>query len=320
MASADQIKALIKSHYDSDSNRFSTVALQLAANEAKSGHKILAREIKQLVDKAKGAKFRVIPNVGNLDDLIQVTDSNTRIGELIVSPKIEEQLSRILSEFKQKSKLEKHGFSNRRKILITGPPGTGKTLTASVLSTETKMPLYVVYTDKIIAKYMGETASKLRQIFDFISLNQGVYFFDEFDAIGAERNRDNDVGEIRRVLNSFLQFLELDKSNSFIVAATNNIGILDQALFRRFDDVLFYEMPTYNQALMIIKNRLASFPYRFNIDILPKKYFTRLSHAEITLACDDAIKDCILNNENTLKRVTLARMLEDRREIYSIKM
>jgi len=319
MASSEQVKALIKSHYEADSNRFNTIALQLAASEAKKGHNIVAREIKQIVDKGKGVTLRVLSNKRDLGDLMQVGRSDSRIKELIVSEKIKDKLIRILSEYKQRSKLSKYGLSNRRKILITGPPGTGKTLTASVLANETSIPLYLVYTDKIIAKYMGETATKLRQIFDFISQNKGVYFFDEFDAIGAERNRENDVGEIRRVLNSFLQFLELDESDSFIVAATNNIEILDQALFRRFDDLLFYEIPSRGQSISLIKNRLANFTYRFDIENLSDKHLLGLSHAEITLACDDAIKESILNNETSIKKATFIKMLENRKEVYFIK-
>ena len=121
-------------------------------------------------------------------------------------------------------------------------PGTGKTLTASVLATELKLPLFIVQTDKLISKYMGETGTKLRQVFDAISQDVGIYFFDEFDSIGAERSSDNDVKEMHRVLNLFLQFIEQDTSESIIIAATNSGNLLDQALFRRFDDVLRFDL------------------------------------------------------------------------------
>ncbi len=99
---------------------------------------------------------------------------------------------------------------------------------------------------------MGETSAKLRQIFDLIEQRQGVYLFDEFDAIGGERSRDNDVGEMRRVLNSFLQFIERDQSDSLIIAITNNKSLLDQALFRRFDDVMLYNLPTKEEKLSLL--------------------------------------------------------------------
>jgi len=102
-----------------------------------------------------------------------------------------------------------HGLSPRRKLLLVGPPGTGKTLSASVLASELGIPLFQVRLDGLITKFMGETAAKLRQIFDATSQTRGIYFFDEFDAIGSQRGLTNDVGEIRRVLNSFLQTIML---------------------------------------------------------------------------------------------------------------
>ena len=138
-----------------------------------------------------------------------------------------------------------------------GPPGTGKTLTASVLAGELGLPLLQVRLDGLITKFMGETAAKLRQVFDATGKTRGVYFFDEFDAIGSQRGLANDVGEIRRVLNSFLQMIEQDRSHSLVIAATNHPDLLDTALFRRFDDVLHYDLPDQTQIAALLKARLS---------------------------------------------------------------
>lgn len=321
MASAEQIKALIKSHYTSDSERFTTLALQVAASEARKGHGTLAADIKQLVTKGKkkANPLRALSGNQQLDDLLQFSEPRHRLPELVADDELKERLDRIVHEFRQRAKLEKHGLSHRRKILLTGPPGTGKTMTAGAIAQELDLPFYVIYTDKIITKYMGETAAKLRQVFDFISANLGVYFFDEFDAIGAERSRDNDVGEIRRVLNSFLQFLEQDDSASFVLAATNHVTMLDQALFRRFDDVLFYELPTQEEVIQLICNRLANFKIKFSPKALPIRSYEGLSHAEITQACDDAIKASILSGDTLIKKDVLLKMLTARKRVYGIK-
>jgi SpoVK/Ycf46/Vps4 family AAA+-type ATPase len=100
--------------------------------------------------------------------------------------------------------LRSHGLSARRKLLLVGPPGSGKTITAAALAGELILPPLVVRFDAVITKFMGETAAKLRQIFDATVTTKGVYLFDEFDAIGSDRAEPNDVGEIRRVPNSFL--------------------------------------------------------------------------------------------------------------------
>ena len=266
MATAEQIKSLLRSHFDNDSERFFTISLQVAAHEARQGHVALAEEIKLLVEKNKVHGSRVITLQPDLSDLILQNEPDTRLPELIVSDSIKARISRLLNEYRQRTKIQQFGLENRRKLLISGPPGTGKTLTASVIAGELNLPLFTILVDKLITKYMGETAAKLRQIFEVIARQKGVYLFDEFDAIGAERGRENEVGEMRRVLNAFLQFIEHDKSDSFIIAATNNPGILDKALFRRFDDVLYYNLPGKEQIVQLIKNRLGTFKGNYQID------------------------------------------------------
>jgi len=191
-------------------------------------------------------------------------------------------------------------------------------MTASVIAGELSLPLYTVLMDKLITKFMGETSAKLRQIFEFIKKHRGVYIFDEFDAIGTERSKDNDVGEMRRVLNAFLQFIEHDESESFIIAATNNINLLDQALFRRFDDVILYDKPDVSLIEKLIKNRLGSFQGKFTI-VSVVSHAKGLSHAEITQACDDAIKEAILIDKKTVTKNLLIQMLEDRFLAYGGK-
>lgn len=317
MATADQIKSLIKSHYEQDQERFTTIALQLAAAEARKGHGNLAHDIKSIIDSSKKSPLKVLTTNSRLSDLIQLVEPQYRLSQLILSPELNSRIEKILKEYLQRTKLQKHGLTHRRKILLTGPPGTGKTLTASVIAREVNIPFYVILTDKLITKYMGETAAKLRQIFDFISENLGVYFFDEFDAIGTERSRDTDVGEMRRVLNSFLQFLELDTSNSFVIAATNNLSLLDQALFRRFDDVLFYHLPGQKEIYQLIENKLAGFKYDFAADSIPLAQIAGLSHAEVAQACDDAIKETILADKKKIAKSTLISTLHHRKEIYT---
>lgn len=316
MATAEQIKSLIRNHFNDQSEQFFTTALQVAAHEAKSGHSSFAHEIRGLVDKAKSRSGRIIPFKPDLSNLILLTEPKERLSILVVSEMMKGRIERILREFKHKAKLEQHGLSHRRKILLAGPPGTGKTLTASVLAGELKLPLYTIQMDKLVTKFMGETSAKLRQVFDFIQEQRGVFLFDEFDAIGGERSRDNDVGEMRRVLNSFLQFIEKDTSDSLIVAATNNPGILDQALFRRFDDILHYYQPDKDEIEQLVENRLGSFrPKTLQFKSIVDAAFS-LSHAEITQACDDAIKDTIMTDKNAITSKLLKQMLHERQSAY----
>lgn len=319
MATAEQIKSLIESHFDNNPERFSTLALQVAAHEARQGHPSLANEIRGLVDKAKSTRARVIPFHPDLGDLILHADPQERLSDLVVDKTIKSRLERILREFREQEKLKKHGLSHRRKLLIAGPPGTGKTMTARVLAGQLGLPLFTILMDKLVTKYMGETSAKLRQVFDAIEEHRGVYLFDEFDAIGAERGRDNDVGEMRRVLNAFLQFIEHDDSDSLIVAATNNLRLLDQALFRRFDDVIHYQLPTEKERQLLMSNRLGSFKTKGLSLVTAVKKAERLSHAEIAQGCDDAIKETILADKKFVTAKMLELMLEERLSAYGEK-
>jgi len=317
LATADQIKALIKAHIEHEDDRFKTVVLQIAAYEATRGHETYARELKKYAEKIGAPKGNVF-RLNQQTPMLLMTIPSDRLTDLIVSDEILERIERILNEFRNRNKLQKYGLMNRRKILIEGRPGTGKTFTASVIASELDLPLYTVQMDKVVTKFMGETSAKLRQIFDAVSSSTGVYFFDEFDAIGADRGLDNEVGEARRILNSFLQFLEQDESESVIVAATNNQRLLDKALFRRFDDVLHYSMPSREDIRRLFELRIGAFDRNFIVSEQLLDKASPLSHAEIIRVCDDAIKISILGNSFVDENI-LSKLIFDRIAAYSPK-
>lgn len=314
MATADQIKMLIKSHYADNREHFNTTVLQLAAHEARSGHITLAREIKEIVDKERNKRNNIL-HLNQYNEFIDYQETDHRLSEMIISSELQERIHRIKNEFRRQDELKKYNLKNRRKILLVGPPGTGKTMTASVLSTELGMPLGTIMMDKMVTKYMGETSTKLRTIFEAISELPGVYLFDEFDAIGSKRDQDNDVGEMRRVVNTFLQLLEQDNSSSLIIAATNNISLLDEALFRRFDDVIFYENPDKVQIKLLIKNKLAILEAELNLSEITEMAYG-LSHSEISRACEDSIKEVVLSDKKAIAEDLILSMIQERKDIY----
>jgi SpoVK/Ycf46/Vps4 family AAA+-type ATPase len=313
MATAEQLKSLIRSHL-SDDERFFTISLQVAAHEAQQGHGALAHDIREIVDKARRSRG---PNVllkfpQELGGLVFSETPTTPFSSLVLPDALKERIQRVIHEHRQQEKLKSHGLSHRRKILLVGPPGTGKTMTARVLAHEMRLPLHTIQVDKLVTKFMGETSAKLRQIFDLIRDEPGVYLFDEFDAIAGERSMENDVGEMRRVLNALLQFIEQDSSDSLIIGATNNPGLLDRALFRRFDDVLRYEAPDAEARRRLIENVLTGFksPTLGWKNLL--KVSDGLSHAEIDHACRDAIKDAILHDQPVVSATALLKALQEK--------
>ena len=292
-----------------------SIALQVAADEARRGHTNIAREIRDIIDEQPKPGPHVISISSDLADLVVDGQVDNVWSSFVAHDGLRSKVDRIVIEYHNANKLQKHGMSNRRKILLTGPPGTGKTLTASILSERTKLPFYVVQIDRLVTKYLGETNAKLRQIFGMIREKPGIYLFDEFDAIGAQRGMDNEVGEMRRVLNALLKLIEDDDSKSLIIAATNNLATIDTAMFRRFDDILHYENPELDEIVSLIKNRTHVFAGRFDLKRVAE-HALGLSHAEITQACDDAIKDSILSDKNKITKQILISALSDRKMAY----
>ena len=192
-------------------------------------------------------------------------------------------------------------------------------MSGAALAGELHLPLLSVRLESVLTKFLGETAAKLRLIFDAMTRTPAVYFFDEFDAIGSDRGRQNDVGEIRRILNSFLQFLEQDNSDSLIVAATNFAGLLDLALFRRFDDVIEYQLPKPEHAEQLIRNRLAGFGIEHLAWAQIRLAIGGLSYAELARACDQAAKDAVLADEPGVSTASLLAALKKRQRTHRRK-
>jgi len=297
--SGEHIKSLVRSHASGDDDSFYSVALQVAAQAARQGHHKLANELKSAVESSRSASSnRKVTSIaqprGDLADLVVASHPTVSIKELVLPEQLQLQVKRILTEQRQRKALLDHGFAPAHRLLFEGPPGTGKTMTAAVLAHELSIPLLTIRLDSLMSKFMGETASKLRVIFDAVTEQRGVYLFDEFDALGGDR-AGNDVGEARRILNSFLVFLENRGSESLVVAATNHRSILDRALFRRFDIVLDYALPDAKQASAVIRGRLGSLGTGLRWQSLAPS-MDGLSHADLVRAAEAAAKSVILSS------------------------
>jgi SpoVK/Ycf46/Vps4 family AAA+-type ATPase len=322
MATARHIIALLSSHNQRDEEQFLSIALQVAAGEARQGRKDIADELKRLVDTARKSKISTTEQLlradsavaipisrprGDLKDLLTTSYPKTRFNDVVLADSIRSRLDRVANQQRNRERLRE--YSQRP---------SSKTLTASACAGELHLPLFSIRLDSIITRFMGETSAKLRLVFDQIASVRGVYLFDEFDAIGSSRTAENDVGEMRRVLNSFLQFLEENNStDSLIIASTNHPEILDKALFRRFDDILEYLPPDRAAVEAIIDTRLGAFrPTRISWT----KIFTScigLSQADLVRAVDEVIKEAILTSSKRITSDGLLQALNERQEIKS---
>jgi SpoVK/Ycf46/Vps4 family AAA+-type ATPase len=311
MATAKQIKSLVKAYVDGNDEKFITIVLQIAAYEAKLGHEKIACELKALVDMI-GKKYGSIVQLNSINPMLEVSCPSYSLSELVVNDGVYDRIKRILNEYRNRHKLRPYGHKDRRKILIEGYPGTGKTMTAHVIAYELKLPLYTVQMDKLATENIGETSAKLRQIFECMEVMIGVYLFDEFDAICADRSLDNEIGERRRILSSFLRSLEQDSSDSIIIAETNKSKMLDHALLRRFDDVLHYSLPSEKE----IERLFVDVDCRVTDRLINAAH--GLSQADISRVCKDAIKNSILTGEPITQQY-VTDLLKERHDIYSNK-
>jgi len=314
--SGDHIKALVRSHASGDDDSFYAVALQVAAQAARQGHSRLARELKETIEASRRdpvarAVTPIAQPRGDLADLVTASFPKVTLRDLVAPAALLQQVGQVLTEQRQRRSLMERGFDPVHRLLLEGPPGTGKTMTASVIAHELSLPLLTVRLDGVLSKFLGETASKLRVLFDAAAEQRAVFLFDEFDALGGDR-AGNDVGEARRILNSFLVFLEQASAESIVVAATNHRSILDRALFRRFDMVIVYELPDAAQAGAVIRARLG--PLAKGVPwATVAKAAAGLSHADLVNAAEAAAKRAIMGNASRVTAADLTSALETRR-------
>lgn len=324
MATAKQLIGLLKSHVEGNEERFFDLALQLASSEQQKGHTKLAEQLRQWVEAGQTPKpSSTSPTLiakprGELAAIISTAYPETRLSDLILPDTISSELDQLVTEFRKRDMLEQHGLSPRQRVLFAGPPGTGKTMSASALAGELKLPLYSVLLHGLISKFMGETASKLNAIFEAVRTQRGVYLFDEIDALAAARDGDNDVGEARRTLNSFLQFMDEDTGPSLIVATTNLPRILDRAMLRRFDLVLMYELPSAEAMQKAMSRRLLGFDVS---EVQWEKVIEQahgLSSSDVIQAAMDSARRAVLDSKNDIVSADLLRSISRRKDLQAL--
>lgn len=315
-ASADHVKALVRSHASGDDPQFYAVALQVAAHAARQGHHRIASELKALVDQAREKSPATVTAIaqprGDLAELVTASFPEVGLDDLVVPDEIRASLEQVVLEQRQRHSLVEQGFAPSHRLLLEGPPGTGKTMTAGALAHELSLPLLTIRLDSVFSRFMGETSSKLRVLFDAVEHQRAVYLFDEFDALGADRS-GNDVGEARRILNSFLVFLEQSGPESVVIASTNHRALLDRALFRRFDLVITYQLPDEKAAVAVLKSRLGPLGKGIRWASV-RSHTTGLSHAELVKVAEAAAKRALLAGQDRVAIEALLDALAERRE------
>ncbi len=325
---ADILKFLLQSHADGDETAFRKAALQLASAESDVGHVRVADDIRAIIAKMPATASRKSGPVvdiaaprGELADILEGGYREERFRDIVLKAEVRELLQRIIVENRSRGRLERFGVSPRTRLLFHGPPGCGKTLAAAVLAGEMGLPLMTVRFDALFSRFLGATAVQLRAIFSEMPRRPGVYLFDEFDAVAKARGDAQDVGEMNRVVTSFLQLVDADVSGSILVAATNHVELLDRAVFRRFDGIVPFDNPDHQQVVDLFKLRL------HNVGLSDREAeelsgrAEGFSFADVARACDDAIRSMALNDREVVEKRDVMSALEDlkRRELSAAR-
>ena len=311
---------MLKSRAEGDEDAFFSIALQVAASEARQGRRETAQEMRAEVDKARARSSQgasvAIPFAhprGSLEELLELRNPRYNLKDVVLNDRLLARFADILRQQRKRDWLREHGKIPNRRLLFVGPPGSGKTMSAEAMAGELHLPLYIIRLEGMITRYMGETAAKLRLIFDETAKRRGVYLFDEFDAVGGQRAATNDVAEMRRVLNSFLQFMEEGNStDSVIICSTNHPSILDRALLRRYDQVLEFDAPNSAQIRQLISTNIAPMKVVRPVWKTIIHAAEGLSQSEIVRAADDAVKTAILDERRQLTTENIVDRLQER--------
>lgn len=316
MARGELMKKLLASFGEEE--EFRAVAEQIISEEEKKNNRVLAKSLRKSLDapqagrqpKRQATLAPLLPFPDAAGDFVERIEPTHDKSEIVLSAPNVRVLLELQREYRKSDEIRRHGLPVRSKLLFCGPPGNGKTLTAEVFAGELGLVLYVVKLDRLISSYLGETASNLRKIFDLARTQPCVIFFDEFDALARARDDEGEHNELRRVVNSLLVFIDRLQPKGFLIAATNHDKALDPAIWRRFDEIIWFEKPDQSMVRRFLRLKFKNFKTEFDPLIWTDK-LVGFSYAEIERACRQAIKSMIIDGRNAIRERDLNRAVID---------
>lgn len=331
MPRGEQLKKLFHFYAQGDDRAFLEVADQIIRDEEQKNNRVLAGALRRTLSprsrsslstpkqsSEEGSATRRL-NVVPLErekqlPLVETIELERRASDLILDRKNQYLFVSLLNEFRNKDTLGAHGLQPRSRLLFCGPPGCGKTLCAEVFAHEANLPLLATSMDVLVSSLLGETASNLRKIFDYASARPVVLLLNEFDAIARLREDETLNGELRRVVNSLLTLIEKFKGPGFVIAATNHERQLDPAIWRRFDEVVFFEKPTRSEVVRLLDLKFRNFRREFSSHEVVS-CFDGFSHADIERLCLNAIRAAVLKKQGSVGKRFFLRsiVLENKR-------
>ncbi len=328
MAHGRLLRQLIRAGVNAPGEEFREVAEKVIREEREKKHHLLANDLERILygesnDEARTLLPLSLPEVPKDRErhipLLEIREPVRSFADIVLTKDNREILEHVLQEQGRRDVLGSYGLKPANRLLFCGPPGCGKTLAAEVLATELGLPLLLVRFDAVVSSYLGETAANLRKVFQYLETGRYVVLFDEFDAIAKDRADASEHGELRRVVNAYLQMMDSYRGNCLLLAASNHEGLLDKALWRRFDEVLFYRRPTTEEIIDLVAVKLRGIRYNFETENEPTiANFNGMAHADIERVLIRAIKHMILSGREFLSTDHIALALERERERRSV--
>jgi SpoVK/Ycf46/Vps4 family AAA+-type ATPase len=311
MARGELLRKLFLNFSLNEREGFFAAAAEIIEEEKAKNHALLARDLEKILQNANGKALA--SNSFNYDRYPEVPKDRETGLALIDVQKFDYSWDRVILnetnlailqtvalENRKQEVLEAYGLKPKLKLLFCGPPGCGKTLTAKVLSGVLGIPLVYVNLTAVFSSFLGETATNLKKIFSYVETGEWVVLFDEFDAIARDRNTLNEHGEVKRLVNSLLQLIDTSNSKSLFIAATNHESLLDSAVWRRFDEILFFDKPNVKLKVQLLTNYLSAFRHeKISFEEIASK-LEGATGADIERICADAMKAVILRGDRQL--------------------
>lgn len=330
MTQGNLLRQLIREGAHSAGPEFRKVAEKVIEEERAKRHHLLANDLERILygEPEPSRRGLSVPMDVPSDrergmPLLDVRQPVRDLGDIVLSERIRHVVELLLEEQGRADELGSWGLRPMSRLLFHGPPGCGKTLAAEVVATELGLPFAVVRFDSVVSSLLGETAANLRKVLDFVAAHRMVVLFDEFDAIGKARDDASEHGELRRVVNAFLQMLDSYRGPSVLIAATNHEQLLDVALLRRFDEVLTFARPSIGDVRDLIAMKLRSVRHELDTsDRALGQRFNGASHADVERVLIRAIKSMVLRRADLLsqKLVDDASDREDERRALFDKL
>ena len=313
MANGKLLRKLIRSGTEGDLDAFRNAAKQVIDEERQKHHHLLADDLEAIL--YGRARTTSSPALRKLSEtipedrergipLLTVRDPVRSLVDVVLSPGNLSLVKELLREHNREEILKANGLRPSDRVLLCGPPGCGKTVTAEAIASELGRPLAIVRTDSVVSSFLGETAANLRKVFEFAAKSPMVTVFDEFDALGKEREDASEHGELRRVINAVLQMFDAYEGRSLLIAATNHEGLLDTAIWRRFEEVLFLKPPTPAQLCRLLTVKLRGVRHEFGVqEIADRGWFKGATHADVERVVRRAVKEMVLEGGELRLRV-----------------